>query len=173
MMPYRLIRKRFVIKPFPLDDGEMAKPSPRLRELLGLVVCQAMHDGMLEVHIGIDPATGDSFMKYFGPFDWEPEKRIWWDMVAPPARFYARMLQICISLVSRVRDQLPIKGLIPAVKNRRRLTVYLTVEEINSFRISWDRDHAAGHPRARDRNANTSPAKVAQTDGVPRHDKMG
>jgi len=148
MIPYAITRRRLLIKPFALDDHEMAKASPRLRELLGAIVCQAMHDGMLEIHIGVDRESGESFMKYFGPIEYETDKRIWWDMVAPPSRCYPKMLQICMSLVAQIRDQIPIKGLIPAVRSGKRLTLYLTVKEMNSFRIAWDDEYAL------DRNGN-------------------
>lgn len=142
MIPYAITRRRLLIKPFALDDHEMAKACPRLRKLLGAIVCQAMHDGMLEIHIGVDRQSGESYMKYFGPIEHETDKRIWWDMVAPPSRCYPKMLQICMSLVAQIRDQLPIKGLIPAVRSRKRLTLYLTVEEMNSFRIAWNDGYA-------------------------------
>ena len=56
-----------------------------LKPLLGCVVHQAMHDGMTKVRIGVDRASGEPLMKYFGPIDYDAEKRIWWDMVPAPS----------------------------------------------------------------------------------------
>lgn len=141
MMPYRISRRLFVVKAFALDDHEMAKPRPKLRELLGLIVYQAMHDGMMKVRIGVAHESGESFMKYFGPIDYDREKQIWWDMVAPPSRCYPRMLQICLSL-AQLREELPIKGLIPAIRDRKRLNLYFTAQEMDSFEIAWDDEYA-------------------------------
>ena len=139
MLSYAVTRKLFVVKAFALDDHELARPRPRLRKLLGFIVCQAMHDGMLEVRIGVDRESGEAWMKYFGPI-WYDE-RIWWDMVPPPADCYPRMLQICMSL-AQLREQLPIKGIIPAVKDRKRLRLYLSMEDMQSFQIAWDDEYA-------------------------------
>ena len=110
--------------------------------LLGAIVYQAMHDGMLKVRVGIDRASGEPFMKYFGPLHYAADKQIWWDMVAPPSRCYPRTLQICMSL-AQLQEELPIKGIIAATKHRKRLNLHLAVEEIGSFEIAWDEKYAS------------------------------
>lgn len=113
-----------------------------LKPLLGCVVYQAMDDGMIKVRIGVDRASGEPFMKYFGPIDYDPEKQIWWDMVPAPSECYPGMLQVCLSL-AELDQGLPIKGVIPATKNRRRLNLRLAVEEMESFEIAWDEEYAS------------------------------
>lgn len=51
MIPYRFKHWVLVVNPFTLDDDEMQEPRPRLRELLRLIVYQAMSDGMLRIRI--------------------------------------------------------------------------------------------------------------------------
>lgn len=113
-----------------------------LNLLLGAIAYQAMHDGMLKVRIGVDRASGEPFMKYFGPIDYDPNKQIWWDLVPPPSECYPAMLQVCLS-VAELEPRLPIKGVIPATKNRRRLNLRLAVEELESFEIAWDEEYAS------------------------------
>jgi len=113
-----------------------------LKPLLGSVIHQAMHDGMTKIQIGVDRASGEPFMKYFGPIDYDPDKQIWWDMVPPPSKCYPAMLQVCLS-VAELEPRLPIKGVIPATRNRRRLNLRLAVEELESFEIAWDEEYAS------------------------------
>ncbi len=110
--------------------------------LLGAAAYQAMDDGMIKIRIGVDRASGESFMKYFGPIDYDPGKRIWWDMVPAPSECYPEMLQVCLSL-AELDQGLPIKGFIPATKHWRRLKLRLAVDELESFQIAWDEEYAS------------------------------
>lgn len=119
-----------------------------LKPLLGAVIHQAMHDGMLKIRIGVDRASGEPFMKYFGPIEYDPEKQIWWDMVPPPLECYPGMLQVCVSL-AELDQGFPIKGIIPATKDWRRLNLHLAIEEMGSFEIAWDEKYASDRSEER------------------------
>lgn len=112
-----------------------------LDTLVGAFVYQAMHDGMLRVWIGVDRASGEPFLKYFGPLGYDPKNQIWWDMVPPPSECYPGMLQVCLTL-AELDQGFPIKGMIPAIKQGKRLRLELEVNEIDSFQIAWDESYA-------------------------------
>ncbi|MBN4058961.1 hypothetical protein JYU10_00660 [bacterium AH-315-J04] len=142
MMLWNLLNPRSLrIGCFDFDDEEMGWERPRLRRLLGAIVYQAMNDGMLKIRIGVDRASGEPWMKYFGPLDDAPDKQISWDMVPPDACWYPRMLQVCLSL-AELDQGLPIEGMIPAIKQRKRLRLKFTIDTIDSFQIAWDADYA-------------------------------
>lgn len=142
MLRNLLSPKRLRIGCFDFGDEELGSDRPQLRKFLGAIVYQAMDDGMLKIRIGVDRAGGEPFMKYFGPLHYAPDKQIWWDMVPPPSECYPVMLQICLS-VAELEPRLPIEGVIPATKNRRRLNLRLAVEEMESFEIAWDEEYAS------------------------------
>lgn len=120
---------------------EITAEKRSLKPLLGCLVHQAMHDGMLKIWIGVDRDSGEPFMKYFGPLGYDPDKQVWWDMVPPEAYCYPTMLQVCLSL-AELDQCLPTKGMIPANKKRERLSLELTVDTIDSLQIAWDAVYA-------------------------------
>jgi hypothetical protein len=134
-------RKRLQIGCFDPGVEEIDAGRRELRMLLGAIVHQAMDDGMLKIQIGVDRASGEPFMRYFGVRHFTPDKRTWWDMVPPPAYCYTTMLQTCLSL-AELDDDLPLKGVIPARKDRKRLNLRLAVNEVESFEIAWDEHDA-------------------------------
>jgi len=107
-----------------------------LKPLLGSVIHQAMHDRMLKIRIGVDSVSGKPFMKYFGPRGDDADRLIWWDMVPPPSQCYPGMLQLCLSL-AELDQNLPIRGVLPAIKEGKRVRLELMVNEICSFQIEW------------------------------------
>jgi hypothetical protein len=124
-----------------------------LRRLLGAIVFQAMDDRMLRLRIGVDCASGEPFMKYFGPADYSLATRVWWDTVPPPPEHYPRMLQVCLSLAN-LEAQLPIRGVIPATRVRRRLNLQFAMAEMESFELAWAEEfasEASGKPTVIDR----------------------
>ncbi|MCO6439015.1 MAG: hypothetical protein J5J06_18125 [Phycisphaerae bacterium] len=135
-------RKFLVVKSFRLHEEELFRPRPRLRELLGLLIHQAMHDGMYRIQLGVDAATKEPHLRYFGPVFYEEDKREWWEMVPAPARTYPRFLQICISL-AQLSNELPLSGVIPALYNGKRIDLSFTVPDMNSFEIAWDQRYAS------------------------------
>lgn len=134
-------RKFLVVKAFRLHDEELSMLQPRLRELLGFLIFQAMNDGMFRIHLGLDAATKEPYLRYFGPVFYEEEKRIWWEMVPLPSRLYPRMWQICISLV-RLSDDFPPRGVIPALRGRKKLDLDFSFPDMHSFEIAWDARYA-------------------------------
>ena len=140
MLRNLLSAKRLRVACFDFGDEELRSDHSQLRRLLGAIVHQAMHDGMMKVRIGVDRASRGPFIKYFGPIDYDQEKQIWWDMCAPPPECYPAILQVCLSL-AELEPQLPVRGTIPAIRSRKRLTLDLEMHEINSFQIGWDERH--------------------------------
>ena len=142
-----------------------------LKPLLGAIVYQAMHDGMLKVRIGVDPPSGEPFMKYFGTLDYDQDKQTWWDMVPLPAECYPAMVQVCLTL-AELDQSLPIRGVIEARKGKKRLHLQVEVHEINSFEISWDpkyaigRDQAAGNLPCEEENAADLKSDGANGEGA-------
>lgn len=114
-----------------------------LRRLLGLVVRQAMQDGMTRVRFAVDEMTGEASMRYFGPVD--RENRAWWDMVPPPADCHPTLLEVCISLAGK-RRFFPINAAIPTMNGATRFALGFHAKNANDFELSWDEKHA-GDPR--------------------------
>lgn len=132
---------RLLLGNFDFGDDEVRIDRAQLRRLLGAITYQAMHDGMSRVRIGVADGKDEPFMQYFGPIDDDEEKRKWWDMVPPPSACYPLMLQICLSL-AEVEASLPIRGAIPALLGKERLSLQFVLEELESFEISWENTFA-------------------------------
>ncbi len=145
-MLIRSIRKMFASDALMISDWcgpeEIYAEQRWLKPLLGCAVHQAMQDGMIKIWMGVHRANGEPFMKYFGPLDYDVEKQIWWDMVPPPLECYPEMLRMCLSL-AELDQGLPIKGMIPAIKQGKRLRLELKLNEIDSFEIAWEKKYAS------------------------------
>lgn len=110
-----------------------------LKPLLGCLVHMAMKDGAIKLALGVARETQKPWMKILGPVWYR--QRIWCDLVPPEAYCYPTMFQVCLSLAELNQD-LPIKGVIPAIKQGKRLRLGLTVDTIDSFQIAWDAIHS-------------------------------
>lgn len=110
-----------------------------LKPVLGWLVHHAMQESSTRLRLGVNRESGEAWMKFFGP-RWYRQP-IWWDMVPPEAYCYPTMLQVCLSL-AELDQGLPITGMIPAIKQGKRLRLELTVDTIDSFQITWDAVHA-------------------------------
>ncbi len=107
--------------------------------LVGAIVLQAMWDGMLKVRIGVKPKTGEAWMKYFGPEEYDDQ--VWWDMVPPPAEFYPKTVQDVFRLV-KLESRVPFKGVIPATVDGKHLDLNFAMESLGYFQISWSEEFA-------------------------------
>lgn len=136
MFLFRSNRNLLRVKMFALSEEELDRPSPRIRELLGMIVLQAMHDGMLAIQMGVDPQTSESFLKYLGPVSYEKDESQWWDMHAPPSWCYPRFLQMVLSL-AQLDKQWPVQGVIAARDHNKRFEIQFTMQELGAFQLSW------------------------------------
>ena len=150
-------RQRFLHILCPPGGGDIEIPedhvdSVMLHDLFGMIVYQAMDDGMTAVSFGVDRQTGGSWLKYLGPgphaasfygpgsyaatiYKGEPVPNIWWDMVPPPPVMFPAALQWLLSLAKLELD-LPIRGQVPARLYGRRLLLQLDVPESNELQLS-------------------------------------
>lgn len=110
-----------------------------LKPLMGSLVHMAMQDGATKLALGVARDTQKPWMKIFAPH-WYRQP-IWCDLVPPEAYCYPTMLQVCLSL-AELDQGLPIKGMIPAIKQRKRMHLELTVDTIDSFQIAWEAVYA-------------------------------
>ena len=106
-----------------------------LKPVLGWLVYLAMSYGTMKLRVGVNRESGESWMKFFGP-RWYRHPT-WWDIVPPEPYCYPVMLQICLSL-AELQENLPIRGVIPAIRQGKHLRLELSVDEIDSFQIAWD-----------------------------------
>jgi len=53
------------------------------------------------------------------------------------------MLQACLS-AAELEPQLPIKGAIPAIRDKKSLDLRFEMQEMESFEIAWDEEWALG-----------------------------
>jgi len=119
------------------------------RVLLSCILTQAMRDGMTMIRIGIDPASSEAYMKYYGPDDnGNPQ---WWDMVPPPKEHYPYLLQYVISITS-IDGSIPLKGKIRFLNRKKfletegkNLEINIDIPEHHTIQLSWPESFAKRH----------------------------
>jgi hypothetical protein len=129
-------RRDYLILRIPRAGVRVSPTSGEWDVLLGSIVLQAMHDGMLGIRVGLDLTFKEAFLKYFGPSHYEPDRRTWWDMYAPPPECYPRLLQVCFSLAD-LRTGFPVSGMLPAIRGGKRFSLLFETSELASFQIMW------------------------------------
>ena len=120
-------------------EQEIALDEKRVLKLVGAIVYQAMWDGMLKVRIGVDSETGEAWMKYFGPVEYD--EQVWWDMVPPPVEFYPKTIQDIFSVV-KLESQVAFQGIIPAIVDGKQLDLNFAMDSLDYFQISWSEEFA-------------------------------
>jgi len=90
------------------------------RQLLGLFIAQALHDGMSAVKLGVDRSTQRVYLRYYGPVG-VPEAR-WWGMTAPPPQAYLGLVKAVVAAMELAPGLDP-PGTICARINRRAVDV--------------------------------------------------
>ena len=120
--------------------------------LMQAILYEALNDGMGAVELRIDPPSGDSFMRYWGPTDyarryWRDdchdttvddeanEWPKWWEMQAPPAFMFLPMMRVLL-MMSRPADEKLALAHIPARAKQRRWDLHLTFPAAWTFRVS-------------------------------------
>lgn len=111
-----------------------AMPNEQAKELLALLVAQAMHDGMNQLHLGIGRGTAGPFLRYGKSADHHDAE--WWDMTPPPPDAYPVLFKAAISLAS-LNASLPFVGGIEVVKGGKTIELQLEVHDLYSFTLSW------------------------------------
>ncbi len=132
------------IEAFDLEDDEFVTDPLWIRRLVGTILCQAMHDGMTRVRMGVNLDSGESYMDYFGPNEGGEERPQWWHMIAAPAEYYPHMLQACL-VSARLRLGFPINGMIAATKSGRAVELEFKMDALEGFELSWS-EAAVGSP---------------------------
>lgn len=129
------------IEAFDLGEDEFVTEPAWIRQLVGAILCQAMHDGMTRVRMGVDSESGEPYMDYFGPVE-NPEYRPqWWHMFAAPAKYYPHMLQACL-VSANLRLGLPMCGKIAATKSGQPVEIAFEMDSLEGFELSWSEAYA-------------------------------
>jgi hypothetical protein len=103
-------------------------------DLLRLLLCQAMADGISKVVIGVDAATGRSYMSY-GRRDTTGRFECW-DMVAPTTEMFPFLLQ-CVLSATELEPSMPLRGSASARREDESLRIAVTVAVPDSFELQW------------------------------------
>lgn len=116
------------------ENAPIVADSAGSEKYLGHLVALAMYDGMMGVGLGVDRATKQAWMQFFGPC-WS-DTPVWFDLVAPGAFFYPVAFQVCFKL-AELNSDIPIRGTILGRKGRKRVALEFEAEELDSFQLSW------------------------------------
>lgn len=116
-----------------------------IKLVLGWLVHLAMSNGTTKLRMGINRDTGEPWLKFFGP-RWY-RSPTWWEIVPPEAYCYPVMLQVCLSL-AKLEEGFPLRGIIPGIKQGRRLSLEFELDELESFQIAWDPQYACDREQA-------------------------
>lgn len=115
----------------------------RFRELLGLIIAQAFHDGMSAVKLGVDRGTQRVYLRYYGPGG-APDAR-WWDMTAPPADAYLGLVKAAVE-VAEFASGLDPRGTIHGQVNRQAVDVRVEFSNWEELTLAWGADEHPGAP---------------------------
>jgi len=106
----------------------------RFHELLGLIIAQALHDGMSAVKLGVDRSTQRVYLRYYGPVG-VPEAR-WWEMTAPPPQAYLGLVKAVVAAMELAPGLDP-RGTICARINRRAVDVRVEFKRWDEVTLAW------------------------------------
>lgn len=112
-----------------------SRPEALSEPLLGLLVAQAMHDGLSSLSFEYRRPSGPLTLTYTGPTG-DTSVVGEWPMTPPPDEMYPHLLQAALRHTSLAPGP-PLRGTLAVSKDGKRLTLGFAADRIESFTLSW------------------------------------
>ena len=123
-------------------DSNMTRSPPHLfTELLGLILAQAINDGMWAVSVGASITDGSVYLKYYGPS--ARGMPTWWEMTPPPTEAYTRLVKAVVE-ATVFEGCLEPRGTIHAQINEQRIDVTVEIRNWFDINLNWDANGVPG-----------------------------
>lgn len=134
----QVVAQRGEMTTIDFDHVVESNPSRRFTELLGLLLAQAVTDGMHSLYLGVNREQRTAYLRYCG-YTADGTKASW-DMVPPPIEVYAALVKALVECTVFETGARP-TGTIHAMINK--VPVRLRVELENWYKVEITWSHAA------------------------------